>query len=786
MLFSFSRALDERGQAVSVLRTTRYSQVIRSKIFLQRFRSSVAALVLALVTLGASAASPKRVLILDPYGRDVPPFSTGVSSFRTTLAQEFGETLDVYEMPLELMRLAGAEGEGSFVTFLAGQMQSYPVDLVVPIGLAAVQFTARHRERLFQDTPILVLGGARQAMPTTLLQTNATIVTQDIDLPGIVEDILQVRPQTTNIVVVAGASALEQFWVGEFRRQFQSFSNRVEFTWLNNLPLGQVLKRCAALPPRSFILHSYFIAGSDGVPYEKNEALRRLCRAANAPVFSYFSNEFGLGPIGGHLYQDAEIGVQGARVAIRILRGEKPGSIPPQVLEPPAPVYDWRELRRWGIREAELPSGGVVRFRQSTFWELYRWRIVGTVLFCLLQTALIIGLVTNALARKRADQVLRESEERMTLAAEAAQFGVWVWSIARNRVWGSERWRELFGLASGQDVSFEEVIQRIHPDDRDVVEREVRHALASRSDYAGEFRALLPDGSQRWIASRGRVTPDANGTPARMMGAAVDISEAKQSATEMQGLRLQLWHMDRVAHTGAITASLAHELNQPLTGILSTAQAGLRFTASGNADCALIREMLSNIVHDTKRAAGVINGLRAMLGRKETRRGSIDLAATTQEVLDLVHSELISRQVQACQDLEPDLTVVADKGQIQQVLLNLVMNALEAMQDQPAEQRHLKLALARTETGEALVSLRDSGPGVPEGGQDKLFEAFWTTKKQGMGIGLAVSRSIIESHGGRLWFTNNTDRGATFYFSFPAPSPSDMQAFRKGGATDGE
>jgi len=254
----------------------------------------------------------------------------------------------------------------------------------------------------------------------------------------------------------------------------------------------------------------------------------------------------------------------------------------------------------------------------------------------------------------------------------------------------------------------------------------------------------------------------------------------------LQGLRLQLWHSDRVAQTGAITASLAHELNQPLTGILSTAQAGLRFTATGNADIALIREMLSNVVHDTKRAAGVVNGLRAMLVRKETRREPIDLAATTQEVLDLVHSELIDRQVRAGQSLAPGLTVVADRGQIQQVLLNLIMNAVEAMQDQPAEQRHLNLALARSETGEALFSLRDSGPGVSQEGQEKLFQAFWTTKKEGMGIGLAVSRSIIESHGGRLWFANNPDRGTTFYLTLPVPAPSDSQTFRKVGTTDAE
>ena len=141
---------------------------------------------------------------------------------------------------------------------------------------------------------------------------------------------------------------------------------------------------------------------------------------------------------------------------------------------------------------------------------------------------LVAQIFANALARKRADQALRESEERMTLAADAAHFGVWVWNIARNQVWGSERWQGLFGFVAGKDVSFEAVIERIHPDDRETVEREVRHALANRSDYAGEFRAVLPDGTQRWIASRGRGYADANGTPTRMVGAAIDITERKQ------------------------------------------------------------------------------------------------------------------------------------------------------------------------------------------------------------------------------------------------------------------
>src|SRR5512135_1349352 len=172
-------------------------------------------LLLALVAPSASAASPKRVLILDPFGRDVAPFSAVVSSFRATLAREIGERVDIYELPLELARLAEAEGEGPLVAFLEGQLKAHPVDLVVPIGGPGVQFVARHRQRLFPDTPIVAVAVASQMVPPGFLQTNTTLVTQKANLPGIVEDILRLKPKTTNLVVVLGASALEKFWAEE-------------------------------------------------------------------------------------------------------------------------------------------------------------------------------------------------------------------------------------------------------------------------------------------------------------------------------------------------------------------------------------------------------------------------------------------------------------------------------------------------------------------------------------------------------------------------------------------
>jgi PAS domain S-box-containing protein len=369
----------------------------------RRCRAGVTLLLLTLTTLCASAASPKRVLILDPFGRDVEPFSGTLSTFRTTLARELGEPLEFYEISLDEARFQDPEAERPFVQFLESRIANRPMDLVVTVGGSGIDFLGQHHERLFPGTPIVLIAGPPEAARTGSLAGKATQVTVTLNLAGMVEDILQLQPQTTNIAVVFGASALETATVEKCRLEFQQFTNRVAFTWLNDLPLEQMLDRCAHLPPRSFILHALFVVDAAGVPCEKNEALRRLHQVANAPLFGYFASEFGLGPIGGRLYQDTEIGAQAARAASRILRGESVGNIPVQVLPEPIPVYDWRELKRWGINESRLPPGSIVEYRQRSFWDQYGWHIAGVVAFCGLQTALIIGLLVNRAKRRQGE-----------------------------------------------------------------------------------------------------------------------------------------------------------------------------------------------------------------------------------------------------------------------------------------------------------------------------------------------------------------------------------------------
>jgi PAS domain S-box-containing protein len=257
-----------------------------------------------------------------------------------------------------------------------------------------------------------------------------------------------------------------------------------------------------------------------------------------------------------------------------------------------------------------------------------------------------------------------------------------------------------------------------------------------------------------------------DGSPYAVGGVFIDITESRQKDEALGKLRRQVWHVDRVASTGALAGSLAHELSQPLSAILNNAQAGLRFMAKESIDLGEIREILHDIVRDDKRAGAVINGLRSMLQQRETPHANVDLAQCIEEVMELLHSEFVRLNIAAERMLETGLTAKANKTQIQQVLLNLMMNALEAMSEQPGE-RTLKIMLTLLDT-RARISISDNGTGIPEGKLDRIFDGFYTTKPQGLGMGLEVCRAIVESHRGAIWAENNPDRGATLYFTLSA------------------
>jgi PAS domain S-box-containing protein len=344
----------------------------------------------------------------------------------------------------------------------------------------------------------------------------------------------------------------------------------------------------------------------------------------------------------------------------------------------------------------------------------------------------------------------------------------------RNEIWASDQWRALVGFSSSERLDLEKILQRVHPDDRETVSQALVKATEGNGRYETEYRLMLPDGQLRWVASHGRIEFNRAGKPVVVRGVSLNITARKQAELEVQQQRGELAHLSRVTMLGELSGSLAHELNQPLTAILSNAQAAQRFLAHDHADLNEVRDILADIVAEDKRAGEVIRRLRLLLKKGEVQHQPFDLNEVVREVLKLVRSDLVNQGVAAHAELAPALPAVnADRVQLQQVLLNLVMNACDAMAGGPAGDRKLIIRTGLAGGEGIRVSVADRGVGLAPDKLEKVFEPFFTTKVHGMGLGLSVCRTIITAHGGKLWTANNPERGATFHFTLPASTEAN-------------
>jgi len=323
----------------------------------------------------------------------------------------------------------------------------------------------------------------------------------------------------------------------------------------------------------------------------------------------------------------------------------------------------------------------------------------------------------------------------------------------------------LIDLASDRRFSYGELDQRISR-----LAAHLRDALkGSAPAYEVEHRVRKPTGEWMWIHTRGEIVArNAAGRAVRMAGVNEDITARKLAEEQAEQRRAELAHLSRVAMLGELSGALAHELNQPLTAILSNAQAAQRFLAAGVQNVGEVREILDDIVEDDKRAGAVIRGLRVLLKKEEVAYHRLDLNAVALDVLRLMRSDLLNRNFRWSTDLCSELPVVLGDGiQLQQVLLNLVMNACDAMADNLGDERRLEVRTARGGDGSVIASVSDRGRGIPPADLERIFEPFVTTKSNGMGLGLSVCRTIVDAHGGSIVVSSEPGKGSTFTVVLP-------------------
>jgi len=597
-------------------------------------------LIARLLCAGPVAADPLplTVFFLDQSTPYTEYFGKLLASFQSTLKSGSDAPITIHLERLGYTYVKGTKYDPLLHSFIKEKYRSEPISVVIADGFDALQFAVSLQAEIDPSIPIVFSSVDGSAAAQLKLPPNVTGTTIHTTVRHALITAKALVPGLKRIAVV-GDPIEGQTSRHHYKKELPTIDEDVELIDLTGLPMDELRKRVATLPEDAAIFYTTLIVGSGGAHYDPNEALELVAEVANRPIVIDQESRLGHGGTGGFLLQAAPIGEVTARIVLRLFNGESASSIPVMAGEFVKPVFDWRELKRWNIPEARLPSGSEIRFREYGPWEQYRLQIIVICAALLLQAALIGWLIYEIGRRQRAE-------------------------------------------------------------------------IQSRSSMA------------------------------------------------------ELTYMNRRATAGHLSASLTHEINQPLASMVTRASAALRWLRAEQPNLEKAVAALEAIVAAGLRAGDIVASVRAMFKKDAPQKVSTDINQTILTVLSIVRVELQKHGVELQTQLNEHLpTVQGDKVQLQQVVLNLVMNGIEAMLS--VQPRVLKVQTDQPKAGIVRVLIEDTGIGIDPPNLDQIFKPLFTTKSTGMGMGLSICQSIIESHSGRILVSSAISRGSIFQFELP-------------------
>ena len=608
---------------------------------------AISLLQLAIVWFGACLAPspslsterlPRSILVLEQSDVRGPFYGAIYSGLQSEVSASATSPVSIHVESVELSRFPGPEYEQSLRAHLAVKYRNTPIGVVVTVGPLALGYALRWRTELWPGAPIVFAFADEATIARLNLPEDVTGRTTRLRLHDMVA-VARVVVKGLRRVAIVGDHFDTHPVFRHFQDELPAVATELEVIDLTGLPMAELRKRVAALPHDAAILYTSLFAEGARAYQRPVDSLAIVAEVANRPIVISIETFLVRGGIGGYFAVAALIGQEAATLALRVLNGESPKRIPITTGDSVRPIFNWREMQRWGVSERDLPSGSEIRNRVPTIWEAHPWEIAAIAATMFLQSTLI-GIMLYERRRRRRAEV------------------------------------------------------------------EAQHRMA------------------------------------------------------------ELAHMNRQATAGQLSASIAHELNQPLGAILNNAEAAALLIKSPSPDLEELKTIIDDIRRDDRRANEVIQRLRRLLTRGTFNPEEVDINEVLREVVQILSAQAAARDVRLDSKLAQErLRVNGDRVQLQQVVLNLIVNGIEAIAETPNEVREITCRSWASD-GKVFISIRDSGPGIPSDRLKRLFEPFFTTKQDGMGMGLCIAQAIVEAHGGGLWAESRSS-GAVFHVTLP-------------------
>jgi PAS domain S-box-containing protein len=715
-----------------------------------------------IVPQGLSHAASKCVLVLYTYGDGLPAYQKATPAFLSVMTAAGVNVNDLFFEYLDLQRRKDAEHRRKLADLFRHKYAGQKIDMIVTFHIRALEFLLNEGKEIFPEAPVLSILVAPDAFPKIETGHRFVHVPIDMDFRGTLELALKIFAKTQRVVFVSGYNEGDLKYERDAKKSFDPWRDKISFEYLSNRSVEEMLQRVSTLPPLSIVIYANVFTDKTGRNFIPREVGGRIAQAANAPVFGLFDTLLGTGIIGGSMLSFEAEGTRAGKLAIDILNESLPLTEPVTTITASrTAIFDSQQLKRWGARESRLPSGTIFVNHHPTLWERYKGYVGSAIFILFVQSLLIITLLVQRRRKKTA-------EEKYRNIFEGSLEGIFETSLQGQVLTANPAMARILGYDSPDDLTstIRDAANQIwvNPEARADY---VRLIEKQNAVFRHECQFWRKDRTKIWVSLSARRVSVPDGKTFCYSGFIEDITERKRAEDEIAGARAELLRVERSMRLNEMTASLAHELNQPLAAILNNAQAALNFLKADKPDLNEFREILQDIISDDQRAGNVIRSLRSMMKREVGEKKPIILNDIVNDVIQIFRSEAIFRNVRMEAELDgSSLLVMGDKTQLQQVILNMVMNAAEAMsQSQP---EHRKLIMRTERKGQSIwMTLRDFGPGIDRENLERVFQPFFTTKGTGLGMGLAVCSSIIKDHRGRIWAENNPDGGATFFIELP-------------------